>query len=198
MELLIQPRNLEIDERTRSYIQRKLEPLGRRLRGVGEAKIEVRREPARSTQERVAVQVTLNVNGTLLRSEERAGTVTAAVDGVARALDRQVLKYKGRRSWNLRGKAKKRGERLSVRSQVRESEAEAKERKGPVAKVLPTGKLVRTKQFPMKAMTLEEAAFQMELLGHGFFLFLNGATQEYNVLYRRSDGDYGVIEPRLE
>lgn len=160
MELLIKPRNLEINERTRAYIQKKFAPMGRRLRGVGEVKVEVRREPTRSAQDQVIVQVTVNVNGTLLRAEDRAASVNAAVDVVAHALDRQVLKYKGRRfrSFNRR----KSGPGASIRSQE-----------------------------------MEEAALQMELLGHHFFLFLNGATQQYSVLYRRNDGDYGIIEPEL-
>ena len=195
MELLIQPRNLEINERTRTYIQKRFASLGRRLRGIGETKIEVRREPTHSPQERVIVQVTINVNGTLLRAEERGATVTAVIDVVAQALDRQVLKYKGRhyRSSNR----KRRGERLSIRSQESPGEATTEEEEEPVAAVLPTGKVVRVKQFPIQAMLVEEAALQMDLLGHYFFLFLNGATQQYNVLYRRNDGDYGVLEPKL-
>ena len=195
MELLIQPRNLEINERTRTYIQKRFASLGRRLRGIGETKIEVRREPTHSPQERVIVQVTINVNGTLLRAEERGATVTAVIDVVAQALDRQVLKYKGchYRSSNR----KRRGERLSIRSQESPGEATTEEEEEPVAAVLPTGKVVRVKQFPIQAMLVEEAALQMDLLGHYFFLFLNGATQQYNVLYRRNDGDYGVLEPKL-
>ena len=195
MELLIQPRNIEINESTRTYIQKRFAPLGRRLRGIGETKVEVRREPTHSPQERVIVQVTVNVNGTLLRAEERGASVTAVVDVVASALDRQVLKYKERhyRSSNR----KKRGQRASIRSQEGQGEATAEEEE-PVAAVLPTGKVVRVKQFPIETMLVEEAALQMDLLGHHFFLFLNGATQQYNVLYRRNDGDYGVLEPKLE
>ena len=55
--------------------------------------------------------------------------------------------------------------------------------------------MVKTKRFPMKPMTVEDAAFQMDMLGHEFFLFLNGETGEHNVVYKRSDGDYGLIQP---
>ncbi|MCZ6615542.1 MAG: ribosome-associated translation inhibitor RaiA [Chloroflexi bacterium] len=194
MEILIQPRNIRVNDHTRAYIQKRFAPLGRRLRGIGETKVEIRREPTRSTQHQVIVQVTANVNGTLLRAEERAATVNAAVDVVANALDRQVMKYKGRRLKNLKGKG---GQRESIRVQPREAEAAAEDAEEPIAAVLPTGRVIRVKRFPVRGMGVEEAVVQMELLGHNFFLFLNGATQQYNVLYRRNDGDYAVIEPEL-
>lgn len=194
MELLIKPRNLEINERTSAYIQKKFALLGRRLRGIGEVKVEVKREPTRSAQDQVIVQVTVNVNGTLLRAEDRAQSVNAAVDMVAHALDRQVLKYKGRRFRNL--SRRKSGPEASIRSQEME-EAEVSEGTEERVAVLPSGKVVRVKRFAIRSMSVEEAVLQMELLGHHFFLFLNGATQQYNVLYQRNDGDYGIIEPEL-
>ena len=57
------------------------------------------------------------------------------------------------------------------------------------------GRIVRMKRFPIKPMTLDEATFQMELLGHDFFMFKDGQSEEYNLLYRRRDGDYGLIQP---
>ena len=196
MEILIQPRNFRVNDQTRAYIQKRFAPLGRRLRGIGETKVEIRREPTRSSQEQVVVQVTTSVNGTLLRAEERAATVNAAVDVVANALDRQVLKYKGRRLKNFKGK--KDGQRESIRVLAREAEAATEDTEEPIAAVLPTGKVIRVKRFPVSGMGVEEAVVQMELLGHSFFLFLNGVTGEYNVLYRRNDGDYAVIEPEVE
>ena len=196
MEILIQPHNLQVNDHTRAYIQKKFAPLGRRLREIGETKVEIRREPTRSSQEQVVVQVRASVNGTLLRAEERPPTVNAAVDVVANALDRQVLKYKGRRLRNLKGK--KSGQRESIRVLAGETEADAEDAEEPIAAVLPTGKVIRVKRFAVRGMGVEEAVVQMELLGHNFFLFLNEATQQYNVLYRRNDGDYAVIEPEVE
>ena len=168
-------------------------PLGRRLRDVGETKVEVRREATRSAQDQVIVQVTANVNGTLLRAENRAATVNAAVDVVAEALDRQVLKFKGRRFRNLQGKKSGRGGSIRSKEAAAETTAEVEEQ--PIVAVLPSEKVVRVKRFSMKPMSLEEEALQMELLGHDFFFFLNDETQQHSVLYRRNDGDYGVIEP---
>ena len=192
MELVIIARNLEISEQTEAYVQKKLAPIQRRLRDVTEAKVEIRRESTRSARHQVVVQVTVSVSGTLLRAEERAPTVNAAIDVVARALDRQVLRYKGQRFASLR--AKKSGRGASIRSSnvaTEESSAETEEI------TVSSGKVVRVKRFSMKPLTIEEAATQMELLGHDFFFFFNAATNQYNVLYRRRDGDYTVIEPEL-
>ena len=190
MELLITARNLELTEQIEAYIQKKFAPLERRLRGVTEAKAEIQREPTRSAQHNMVVQVILSVNGTLLRAEERAPTVNAALDVVARALDRQVLRYKGRRFGRLKARKSERGTSIRAAGVApEESNAEAED------VIILSGKIVRVKRFPMEPTTVEEAATQMELVGHGFFFFLNAATDQDNVLYRRRDGDYAVIEP---
>jgi putative sigma-54 modulation protein len=92
-------------------------------------------------------------------------------------IDRQIERYKGK----LNRKGNKNGP--SIKSKLNEE---------------PAAEVVRTKRFTMKPMTQEDAIMQMELLGHDFFLFYNSATKEYNLLYRRKDGNYSVIEPELE
>ena len=193
MELSITARNLELSEQTLAYVQKKFAPLQRRLRDVTEAKVEIRREPTRSAQHQVVAQVTLNLHGTLLRAEERAPTVNAAIDAVARALDRQVIRYKGRRFASRR--VTKSGRGTSIRSEEVIREDPGAEIAEIEETTTPSGKVVRVKRFSMKPLTIEEAAAQMELLGHDFFFFFNAATDQYNVLYRRRDGDYTVIEP---
>ncbi len=189
MELLITARNLELNDSVESYIQKKFAPLGRRLRGIGEAKVEIQRQRTRSAQDNVVVQVTLIVNHTLLRAEERAPTVNAAVDMVAQALERQVMRYKGRHFASLN--AKKSGAHSSIRTPEAEEQPSGEE---PELVIAPSGNVVRVKRFAMKPVSVEEAAEQMEFLGHEFFFFINAATNQYNVIYRRRDGDYTVIE----
>lgn len=190
MELLIIARNLEIGEEAKAYVEKKLAPVRRRLRGVTEAKVEIRRESTRSVRHQVVVQVTLSVNSALLRAEERASTLNAAIDVVTRSLDRQVLRYKGQRFASLRAKKSGRGVSIrAVNAVTEESDTGAEEI------TVPSGKVVRVKRFLMKPVTVEEAATQMELLGHDFFFFLNAGTDRYSVLYRRRDGDYTIIEP---
>lgn len=190
MELFIASKNLEINQQARAYIEKKLAPLARHLKTIDQAKVEVRRERTRSAQDNVVIQATLSMNNTLLRAEERAATVNAAVDMVARALGRQVMRYKERHFTNL--VARKGGPDTSIRAPEAISDGPDQEEEAVTA---PSGKLVRVKRFPMKPLTVEEAAEQMELLGHDFFFFVNADDQQYNVLYRRKDGDYGVIEP---
>ncbi len=190
MELVITSRNLELNQSVRDYIQKRFGPVERHLKAATQAKVEVRRESTRSTQDNVVVEVTLNVNNTLLRAEERASTVTAAIDSVAHALDRQVTRYKERHVTNRT--ARKAGPSVSIRS----SEiADEEPSDAPEPVTTPSGKVVRVKRFSVKPLTVEEAAEQMELLGHTFFFFVNAASHQYNVLYLRKDGDYGVIEP---
>ncbi len=95
---------------------------------------------------------------------------------MAHALDRQVLKYKRRRLRNF--SRRKGGQRESIRVPAREAETAAEDAEEPIAAVLPTGRVIRVKRFPVRAMAVEEAVVQMELLGHNFFLFLNGATTQ--------------------
>ncbi len=93
MDFLITARNLDLTENSQQYLQRKLAPVQRRLRDITEAKVEIKRESTSSAQDHIVVQVTLNLNGTLLRAEERGPTVNAAVDVLAPARERQVMRY---------------------------------------------------------------------------------------------------------
>ena len=190
MQLAITAHDLDLSPQTEVYIQRKFAPIQRRLRDVAEAKLELRREATRSAPDQVVAEVTLNVNGTFLRAEEREPTINAAIDLVAQTLERQVMRYKGRRFATLR--VKKSGKGKSIRAADIADAASTSEIE---ALTTPSGKLVRVKRFPMKPLPIEEAANQMELLGHDFFFFINATTDQYNVLYKRRDGDYTVIEP---
>lgn len=196
MDLVVSARNMELSAVARSVIQRKFGTILRQFRDYNdpaEAKIEVRRESTRSAQHQMVVQITVNLAGTLLRAEERAPTVNIATDAAVHALEQQVKRFKGRHFVNIKAK------RGSTGESIRETEA-ARANPEPAAGedeelATPSGKVVRVKRFAMKPIAVEEAATQMELLGHEFFFFLNGETGQHNVLYRRKDGDYTVIEP---
>ena len=192
MELEIRGRNLKLSDVTREQISRKLNRLGRRLPEVSTALVELARHNSRSQDTRVVVQVTLNIDGTILRGEEHGANAVVAADAVIGVMDRRVERYKGKEYRSQ--KAKKAGRNVSIRTEgaPEPSDMEAEE-DDDVSEV--GGKIVRMKRFPIKPMTLDDAAFQMELLGHDFFLFKDGQTEEYNLLYRRRDGDYGLIQP---
>lgn len=179
MELVIKGKNFPVSEAVRDYLERRLSKLSRHLNGIGEVKAELSLEHTRSQQDRHVVQVTLMHKGTILRAEERSPDVFTAIDRVAEALDRQVERYKG--------KLYERGGRDTLRQGVEAASAKAE----------PERQVVKTKRFPVRPMSVTEAAEQMELLGHDFFLFYDAEDKEYRLLYRRDDGDYGLIVPEL-
>ncbi|MFQ6057610.1 MAG: ribosome hibernation-promoting factor, HPF/YfiA family [Anaerolineae bacterium] len=179
MELIIKGRNIEISDYLRQYVHKKIGKLDRYLPDITEARVELATENTRSAGEMQVAQVTVRVNGTILRGEERSPDMFASIDAVLDKMYRQIARYKGKRQDRWRG----RGERLPIPSEELEEEAERE--------------IVRRKRFRMFPMTEEEAIEQMELLGHDFFVFYNANSGEVNVLYRRKDGDYGLIEPEL-
>ncbi len=170
------------------YAQSRLSRLDRRLRQSVPARLMLRKENTRRSDEQYVAEVTSELKGAILRGEARAGSVAAAIDQVADALDRQIRRYKTRR--------KRRGKGLSefedrIAEMLNEVEPEEES-----PEVFVDGRVVRVKSHPVTRMTIEEAAAQMDLLGHDFYLFLNAETGESNVVYRRHDGDYGLIVPQ--
>ncbi|MBI3953559.1 MAG: ribosome-associated translation inhibitor RaiA [Chloroflexi bacterium] len=185
MELQIKGKNLEISDQVRQYVERKIGKLDRFLPMVGEGTVELVHEPTRSATDRYVAQATLESHGLLVRGEERAATLYAAVDAVVDVLHRQLAHFKGKiyRKGRAQGGRAPKEVAADILQDVPEAPA--------------LGQLVRAKRFAIKPMAPEEAWQQMELLGHSFFFFLNADTSQYNVVYRRKDGNYGLIEPDL-
>jgi putative sigma-54 modulation protein len=184
MELQIFGKNIEISQAIQDYVQKKIGKLARYLPNIAEAKVEIYEERTKSPQHRFTAQVTLNSKGVLLRGEERGENVHVAVDAVAEVLARQIERYKGKLY------EKGRGVSLARQASVSEEVVVAEE-----TNVSPN--VVRVKRFAVKPMSVAEATEQMELLGHDFFLFVNADNDALNLLYRRKDGNYGLIEPEL-
>jgi len=180
MELQITGKNVKLVPAVRKYIERKLGKLGRHLSDIIDYKVEVSEEKTRSPQQHFVVQVTINSSSTLLRGEERGQDLFTAIDKVAEVMNRQIEHYKGKLYEKGRGSSLARG-----------GFSEEAEEKQPVSR------LVKVKRFAIKPMSVAEAIDQMELLGHDFFLFLNADTEKVNLVYRRRDGSYGLIEPEL-
>jgi putative sigma-54 modulation protein len=133
---------------------------------------------------RQIAEITLRVRDLTIRGEESSDDLYCAIDLVVDKIERQILRHKERIVAHFgRGAGRSRGKEESLTG-----EAE------PVLEGSP--RIVRTKRFAMKPLSLDEAALHMNLLGHSFFVFRNARTQEVNVLYRRQDGDYGLIEPQ--
>ena len=180
MELQITGKNMEILPAVRSYVERKLGKLARHLPDLTKSRVEISDEKTKSPQQRFVVQVTVDSNGTLLRGEERGEDLLVAIDRVAEVMSRQTEHHKGKRYEKRRGNSLARG---GFSEEITEEQ--------------PRGKVVKIKRFTIKPMSGEEAIGQMEVLGHDFFLFFNADSEELNLLYRRKDGNYGLIEPEL-
>lgn len=182
MEVQITTKNMELLPAARSYAEKKLGKLDRYLPNIIETKIEIAEEKTKFPQDRYVVQVTINNDGTLLRGEERGDDLFTAIDKVAKIMDRQIERYRGKLHHKGRGFSPVRGISEGV----------------PESPPLPSRKLVKTKQFAVQPMSTEEAIDRMELLGHSFFLFYNTDTKRLNLVYQRKDENYGLIEPEIE
>ncbi len=177
-------RNLELTDRLKHYVTKKVSKLDRYLDTLEEAKVDLTYvKSARSAGDRHVAQLTVWGKGVMLRAEERSDDVFAAVDAVLEKVHRQIDRYKGRR-WRGRGDGRSAAD-VSVEPQAEALAAQA-------------GVIARRKSFSLIPMDEQEAIEQMSLLGHeAFFIFLNAATNRINVLYRRRDGTFGLIEPEL-
>ncbi len=176
MKVNVKARNLEVTLALREYLEKRL------------AKFEklVGAEEAQATfsviKDRHRVEVTIPLNGRILRGEEEGYDMYSAIDSVSDKLESQVQRYKTRLSKKGRGITKDAHLAALVSQPHPEEEDEFP---------------VRVKRFPLKPMPVEEAIMQMNLLGHNFFLFLNADGEQMNLVYKRRDGSYGLLAPEV-
>ena len=182
--LVLKGKNVEVSQALRDYVGKKVERLGHHLERILETKVELSREHARSQKDRYAAQVTISTNHTILRAEERGEDLREVIDQAMDAIDRRIDRYKG--------KLYHRNKRINAEKETIELGEEV-----PASEDPDQGIVVRHKRFLAKPMYPEEAAEQMELLGHGFYAFFNAANGQVCVIYRRKDSGYGLLEPEL-
>lgn len=191
MQLVIKGRNLDVTDRLRDYVEKKLGKVTKFLPDVQEIRVELAEEQSRKATEREVVQVTMRSNGAILRAEERSSDIYAAIDAAADKLNGQITRFKGKKRSKI--------ERAQIAA-VEAMEVEAiTVATSPITddEELFEGHIVRTKRFSMIPMDAQEAIDQMELLGHDFFVFFNTDSDSINVLYRRSDGNFCLLQPEL-
>jgi putative sigma-54 modulation protein len=174
-------RNAALPAAFEEYAERKLAHLTRLAAKVGTVRVVVSEQRGRKD-----VEITADLDGALIRSEVKGPDERVSFDSALDKLERQVRKYKARFQRRRRDQ-RHAAEAAPVEPEVEEVEAE------------PDGDgaephVARTKTVTLKPMSPEEAALQMELLGHDFFLFRNAESELVSVVYRRTDGDYGLIE----
>ncbi|MBE0410976.1 MAG: ribosome-associated translation inhibitor RaiA [Anaerolineales bacterium] len=186
IEVQIYGKNMEVNERLQDHVTKKVSKLDRYLNDIDEARIDLAYvKSARSAADRQVAQITIRGKGFILRSEERADDIFAALDTALDRMQRRIERYKGKR-YRGRGDGKPFSD-LVMEPEVLEEE---EEETGPV--------IARRKRFLITPMDEMEAIEQMSLLGHeNFFVFFNIDTNSINILYRRRDGNYGLIEPEI-
>ncbi len=181
--MIIKGRHMEVGAKLHDYAEDKIGKLGKVLDSmIMSAEIELYVEKNPSIENNHVAEVTVFTKGPTIRAKEAATDMFAAIDMVSDKLERQARKLKGK--LKDRHSPKAAPQPVALESELAQ-EAEESE---------PT--IVKTKVVDVKPMTTDEAILQMELLGHDFFVFTSSETEDVNVLYRRRDGDYGLIEPR--
>jgi putative sigma-54 modulation protein len=184
MELQIFSNNMDMTPRLRDYVEKKTARLDRYLPSLSSVQVELAMENTRSAVQRYVAEITIREErGAILRAEERNSDMFAAIDAVVDKLYRQIERYRGKRKRKTRGK----GEELETGEPLPIAEA-ATDEDQPI---------VRHKRFALHPMSAEEAIDQMELLGHDFYVFFNSEDDAVNVLYRRRDGTFGLLQPEL-
>ncbi|MFQ5460211.1 MAG: ribosome hibernation-promoting factor, HPF/YfiA family [Anaerolineae bacterium] len=179
MAVELQARRFDLTPSIKGYVDKKVGRLDRYLPGIHATSVELARDSTRSQGEVYVAEITAWVDNAVLRAEEMNPDVFTAVDEAADKMYRQIEKYKGKRQSRWRGRA----EKAPLPQEWSEPDAEGQP------------KVVRRKRFSVHAMGELEAAEQLELLGHDFFVFVDADSGQLNVLYRRHDGQFGVLVP---
>ena len=183
MDILVKARHMEVKPDLKDYAEEKIGKVAHILNGLAlSTEIELYHERNRSIGEHEIAEVTLFTKGHVLRAREAGGDMRSAIDKVAAKLERQARRFKDKVVDRHAGKG--------VSAAAPEAAAEE-----PEGEAEPS--IVKIKQVDIKPMSRDEAILQLELLGHDFFLFASEDAEEFNVLYRRRDGDYGLLRSRL-
>lgn len=207
MALTVRSKNFKLSSGIETQVRKRIDRISHHLENIDQSEVLLTQEPTRFNPQRVQhiAQVTLRTkNNNLIRAEVANADLLTAVDEAVDKLQRQIERFKGRYYQRKKGKqgvGKSSAEIVNERAVAVPEVAPAAVEAAPlqteaVAEEEP-GEIVRVKRFAVKAMLPEEAIEQMELLGHSFYVFLNADEDELNVLYRRTDGNYGLLQPEL-
>lgn len=183
-EVQVFGKNMEVTDKIHDYVSDKAENLDHYLKEIENTRVDLSYvKSARSAVDRQVAQITVRGPRILLRTEERADDILAAFDTALNKMQRQIERYKGKRQRNRRGDGRSAAEVIPALFEEDDEDEMV---------------IARHKKFMVYPMVVEEALEQMKLLGHdNFFIFYNGEINAINVLYRRRDGSYGLIEPEI-
>jgi putative sigma-54 modulation protein len=179
MRLHVKGKNVEVTDAIHDYAERKLGKLAPQLADPTRVELELAVERNPSIADNHVAEATIWTKGPVLRAREASGDMKASIDLLVEKLERQVKRYRQKRRHEHDRHERGNGAASAAISSPSQEGA----------------MIVKTKQFVLNGMSAEEAVEQLELIGHDFFVFRNADSGEINVVYRRRDGDYGVIEP---
>lgn len=173
MNIIVRGKNIDVTDALKDYVDKRVGKLEKYFEGIHDAQVTLIVE-----KDTHRVEVTLPVNGVIFRGEESTPDMYSSIDLVVDKLEKQIAKYKSKLSKKLH--------------------------KNFILEAVPVGhpeheepQIMKTKRFAIKPMQIEEAVMQMNLVGHNFYVFSNSETDEVNVVYKRKDGNYGLIEPEF-
>jgi putative sigma-54 modulation protein len=178
MRIIVKGKNVDLTNALHQYVIKKVQRVDRYFNNIQDVMVTLGLERGRCSAE-----ATMQVSGALIRAEEKDPDMYSAIDRMSDKLERQVKQHKERLT--RKSKIVASGEKISL-----PLEEERLYEEEP--------RIVKTKHFALKPMSPEEAVEQLELLGHNFFVFLNSNSNQVNVVYKREDGNYGLIEPEME
>ena len=178
MAVTVRGRNVEITPPLKDYVSKRVGKISKYFETLDEITAILTVEKGRHI-----VEVTVPLNGMLLRGEEATADMYTSIDLVIEKLEKQIEKYKTKLSRKLRHGAYKMVEAPMAGAAAGDAGDESR--------------VVKTKRFAVKPMAVDEAIMQMNLINHDFFVFTNSETEDVNVIYRRKDGNYGLIEPEF-
>ena len=184
MEVTVRGRNIEVNERLRTATQEKISRLSRHHEGWEHAEVHFSEEKNPRISDKEVCEATLRGHGRIIRAKAASADALTALDKVVDKLEHQIDKLKSRL---ISRTHPKRHQVDSGPAEVDDDEQAGQGGQGPP-------RIVKTKQFDIKPMTPEEAALQMDVLGHDFYFFTNADTGAAAVVYRRNDGDVGLID----
>jgi ribosome hibernation promoting factor len=180
MQFQVKSRNVEVSDAIKTYAEEKLSKLERQLDDPRvELELAVEKNP--SIAENQVAEATIWTKGPVLRAREASPDMRSSIDQLVEKLERQVKRYRTRGRDRRRRAARADGPAAAVDTLTTDDAAP---------------EIVKTKQFALSPLSAEEAVLQLELVGHDFFVFRNAASEAVNVVYRRRDGGYGLIEPQ--
>ncbi|WP_008314720.1 ribosome hibernation-promoting factor, HPF/YfiA family [Leptolyngbya sp. PCC 6406] len=192
MKLVIQGKNIEITEAIQDYVEQKISKAVSHFKHLTN-EVDVNLSVARNHRitPKQSAEVTLYINGAVVRAEESSENLYASIDLVANKITRQLRRYKEKRQ-DRNFSPVKPNDALITPETPTTNVSEVLKSKAPQ---LPEA-VVRTKYFAMPPMSVEDALEHLELVDHDFYMFLNGETGEINVIYERNHGGYGLLQPR--